>query len=69
MIHHVSLIAVVGQGMAGQKGTAARIFTALAKADVNVMMFDQGSNEMNIIVAVDDEDFPAAVNAVYDEFE
>ncbi|MBR3195273.1 MAG: aspartate kinase [Clostridia bacterium] len=69
VIHHVSLIAVVGQGMAGQKGTAARIFTALAKADVNVMMFDQGSNEMNIIVAVDDEDFPAAVNAVYDEFE
>ncbi len=49
-------------------GTAARLFTALAKAKVNVRMIDQGSSEQNIVVGVDDADLATAIKAIYHEF-
>lgn len=49
-------------------GTAARIFTALADAKVNVRMIDQGSSELNIIVGVDNRDFERAQRAIHDAF-
>lgn len=64
----LSLIAVVGRGMKSARGTAGRIFSALAHARVNVKMIDQGSSELNIIVGVKNEDFETAVNAIYDMF-
>lgn len=64
----VALLAVVGRGMRAQRGTAARIFAALAHAKVNVKMIDQGSSELNVIVGVTCEDFEASVKAVYDIF-
>lgn len=64
----VALLAVVGRGMKSQRGTAARIFAALAHAKVNVKMIDQGSSELNVIVGVQDDDFETSVKAVYDIF-
>ncbi len=64
----LALIAVVGRGMRSNRGTAARIFAALAHADVNVKMIDQGSSELNIIVGVKNEDFEVAIKALYDIF-
>ncbi len=64
----VALLAVVGRGMKAQRGTAARIFAALAHAKVNVKMIDQGSSELNVIVGVTCEDFETSVKAVYDIF-
>ena len=64
----LSLIAVVGRGMKSTRGTAGRIFSALAHADVNVKMIDQGSSELNIIIGVDNADFEAAIKAIYDIF-
>ena len=64
----LALIATVGRGMVRQKGTAARLFSALAKADINIRMIDQGSSELNIIVGVDVEEFEKAVRAIYNEF-
>ncbi|MGL6197782.1 MAG: aspartate kinase [Lachnospiraceae bacterium] len=64
----LSLIAIVGRGMRSTRGTAARIFSALAHAHVNVKMIDQGSSELNIIVGVRNHDFKNAVNAIYDIF-
>lgn len=64
----VALLAVVGRGMKSQRGTAARIFAALAHAKVNVKMIDQGSSELNVIVGVTSEDFETSVKAVYDIF-
>lgn len=64
----LSLIAVVGRGMRSNRGTAARIFAALAHANVNVRMIDQGSSELNVIVGVKDEDFEPAIKAIYDIF-
>lgn len=64
----LALIAVVGRGMKSTRGTAGRIFSALAHANVNVKMIDQGSSELNIIIGVANEDFEAAIKAVYDIF-
>lgn len=64
----VALLAVVGRGMRAQRGTAARIFAALAHANVNVKMIDQGSSELNIIVGVTGDDFETSIRAVYDIF-
>ena len=65
---NLALIAVVGRGMVKAKGTAARIFTALANKGVNIRMIDQGSSELNIIVGVDSNDYIIALKAIYDEF-
>jgi aspartate kinase len=64
----LALIAVVGRGMKSTRGTAGRIFSALAHAKVNVKMIDQGSSELNIIIGVSDNDFETAVRAIYDIF-
>ena len=64
----LALIAVVGRGMKSTRGTAGRIFSALAHADVNVKMIDQGSSELNIIIGVADRDFERAIRAIYDIF-
>ena len=64
----LALIAVVGRGMKSQRGTAGRVFSALAHAHVNVKMIDQGSSELNIIIGVENRDFETAVKAIYDIF-
>ena len=64
----LALIAVVGRGMRASKGTAGRIFSALAHANINVKMIDQGSSELNIIIGVRNQDFEAAIKAIYDIF-
>ena len=48
----LALVAVVGRGMKANRGTAGRIFAALAHARINVKMIDQGSSEFNIIIGV-----------------
>ena len=64
----LALIAVVGRGMKSTRGTAGRIFSALAHANVNVKMIDQGSSELNIIIGVANSDFETAIKAIYDIF-
>lgn len=64
----MALIAVVGRAMRSNRGTAGRIFSALAHANVNVKMIDQGSSEWNIIVGVRNDDFEKAIRAIYDIF-
>ncbi|MBR5858439.1 MAG: aspartate kinase [Clostridia bacterium] len=66
--NNMGLVAVVGRNMAGQPGTAARIFSALAKKDINIRMIDQGSSELNIIIGVDESVFTRAIKAIYKEF-
>lgn len=64
----LALIAVVGRGMRANRGTAGRIFSALAHARINVKMIDQGSSELNIIIGVKKRDFADAIKAIYDIF-
>lgn len=64
----IALIAVVGRGMKSQTGTAAKIFSALAEARINVRMIDQGASELNIMVGVANEDFERAIKFIYRTF-
>ena len=64
----LALIAVVGRGMRAQSGTAAKIFSALAEARINVRMIDQGASELNVIVGVLNEDFERAIRSIYYAF-
>ena len=65
---HMSIIATVGRGMVNNCGTAARLFSAMSRAGINVRMIDQGSSELSIIVGVDDADFERTIRAIYKEF-
>ena len=64
----LALIATVGEGMSHRIGIAARLFSALADASVNVRVIDQGASEINIIVGVEEADYERAVRAIYDAF-
>ena len=61
----LALVAVVGRGMRSNRGTAGRIFSALAHANINVRMIDQGSSELNIIIGVSNDDIEQAIKAIY----
>ena len=65
---NMALIATVGVGMSHSKGVASQIFTALADADINIRMIDQGSSEINILVGIENDDFEKAINAIYNTF-
>jgi aspartokinase/homoserine dehydrogenase 1 len=64
----IAALAVVGDGMAGTPGIAARLFSALGRARVNVRMIAQGSSERNISVAIDAADAKKALRAVHAGF-
>ncbi len=68
LVENLALIAVVGRGMVNTQGTAARVFTALAKENINIRMIDQGSSELNIIVAVEEKNYEKTINTIYKEF-
>jgi len=65
---NMALIATVGRGMLHTPGVAGRLFGALAAANVNVRMIDQGSSGINIIVGVEVSDFEKAIQAIYKAF-
>jgi aspartate kinase len=64
----VAIVAIVGDGMKGTPGVAARIFTAIGLAGVNVLAIAQGSSERNISFVVDESDAAGAVRAVHREY-
>ena len=64
----MALIATVGRGMAKTPGSAARLFSALAKNGINIRMIDQGSSEINIIIGVYTRNFEKAMQAIYNAF-
>ncbi|MBI3438690.1 MAG: bifunctional aspartate kinase/homoserine dehydrogenase I [Proteobacteria bacterium] len=64
----LAILAVVGDGMAGTPGVAAKVFGALAGANVNVRAIAQGSSERNISVAVGSESATRALRAVHAGF-
>ncbi|MBN2804898.1 MAG: aspartate kinase, partial [Deltaproteobacteria bacterium] len=67
-ISNVSFIRMEGGGMVGEKGIAGRLFSALAKSGVNLIMISQGSSEHSICFAVTSSHEDKAVNTINDEF-
>lgn len=78
MLHHdidhvisqddVAIIAVVGAGMKGVPGIAARVFGALAGTEINIISIAQGSSEYNLSLVVAQPDVDEAVRAIHREF-
>lgn len=68
-IDHVDLITLQGPGMVGVTGTSARLFGALAKSGVNIILITQASSEYSITFAVSPSDATAASEAITSEFE
>ncbi len=68
VIENIALIATVGHGMSSLVGTSARLFNAIASADINIKMIDQGSSELNIVVGVKNDDYEKCIKAIYAEF-
>jgi aspartokinase/homoserine dehydrogenase 1 len=66
--NEVAIVAVVGAGMKGTPGIAAKTFGALGKHGVNVISIAQGSSEYNISFVVDEEDMENAVRYIHQEF-
>ena len=64
----VAVIAVVGSGMRGIKGVAARVFGAVGSKNINVIMITQGSSELNLAFVVNDDDCVEVVKAIHGEF-
>ena len=66
--HHIAVVAAVGRKMAKRPGISGRIFAALGKAGINIRMINQAPDELNIIFAVDNDDFEAAIRVLYNSF-
>ena len=65
---NVSIIAVIGSGMSGTVGVASKVFSAVQKRGVNVIMIAQGSSELNLAFVVKDNDCKPVIQALHDEF-
>lgn len=65
----MAMVAVVGQGMVHRIGMASQTFAALAEANVNIRLINQGSSELNIIIGVAADDYENAIKAIYSAFE
>jgi aspartokinase/homoserine dehydrogenase 1 len=65
---HLAALAVVGDGMAGTPGVAARLFQSLSRSNINVRLIAQGSSERNISVVVNEADAKRALRAVHSGF-
>ena len=63
------IIAVVGSGMKGTPGVAARIFDAVARKKINVRIVAQGSSEYNVSFVVSEDEGPESVRAIHEEFQ
>jgi aspartate kinase len=62
----LAMIATVGQGMVHTPGVAARLTGALAAKRINIRMINQGASELSVIIGVADQDYEAAIRAIYE---
>lgn len=68
VIENVRIIAVIGAGMAGSKGVAAKVFKIVAENNANIIMIAQGSSEVNISFVVEEKYSEDIVKAIHREF-
>jgi aspartate kinase len=64
----VAVVAVVGSGMRGIKGIAAKVFSSVSKNSINVIMIAQGSSELNLAFVVNNIDCEKAVRSLHEAF-
>ena len=64
----ISLIATVGRGMSDRPGISGKLFAELGNNAINIRLINQGSDEINIIVGVENKDFEKTIRVIYDRF-
>ena len=64
----IAVVAAVGRKMAFRPGISGKIFATLGEAGINIRMINQGPDELNIILGVDNRDFAAAIRVLYNSF-
>ena len=64
----IAIVAAVGRQMACRPGISGKLFAALGEAGINIRMINQGPDELNIIFGVDNRDFKAAIQVLYNSF-
>ena len=68
VIKDIALIAMVGRNFIQRIGLAGKIFKALGDNNINIKIINQGSDEINITIGVDNKDFEKAINCIYNHF-
>jgi len=68
-ISDIAIIALVGEGIKGAPGVAARAFGVLGSANINILMIAQGSSELNLSIVARQKDAPRAVQLIHEAFE
>ena len=66
--HQIAIVTAVGRRMANRPGISGKIFAALGEAGINIRTINQGPDELNIILGVENKDFEAAIRVLYDSF-
>ena len=67
-VDDIALIACVGRRMVSVPGSSAKLFGALGEKNINIRMIAQGSEEISIIVGVDNKDYEHTIRTLYDGF-
>ena len=68
VVDKLALVTVVGRNMSKRSGTSGKIFGALGDAGINIRLITQSSQEISIILGVDNADFEHAIKVIYDKF-
>jgi aspartate kinase len=69
LVSDITIMALVGEGIKGVPGVAARAFGTLGSAGINILMIAQGSSELNLSIVVSEKDAPRAVQLLHSAFE
>lgn len=65
---NIALVSTVGKAMSHVPGMAGRLFEAMGRERINIVMIAQDSNEINITVGVEEKDIDRTIRVIYDEF-
>lgn len=65
---NIALVAAVGRKMADHPGVAGQLFNALGQHNINIRSIAQGTNEISIVVGVNNSDYERAIVILYDSF-
>ena len=65
---NMAMVAIVGRKLKNYKGFSGKLFSTLGRNDINIKLISQTSDEISIILGVDEKDFEKTINVVYKEF-
>ncbi len=65
---NMAMVAIVGRKLKNYKGFSGKLFSTLGKNDINIKLISQTSDEISIILGVDEKDFEKTINVVYKGF-